>query len=221
MSGIADRNRERFTAVYARPCCEVFARVEEEGRTRIVGYAATYTGLSEDLGGFRTRVSPHAFDGVVITSDVRFLVNHNPDLLLGRTRSGTLSLASDERGLKFEAEPPDTEMARHYVEAIRRGDMDGCSFTCTVKEDRWDVADDLAVRTILEVSDLFDVGPVSFPAFLDTSVSSTVQASLDRARAAFAAGRRPGGMSAETLRLRLELARRRFPGPEQTHAHRR
>src|SRR5215467_2718732 len=202
--------REKFTVTFARPGIELYVAKDEDGKPRIGGYAATFTGLSEDLGGFRTRIARNAFDNALAGSDVRFLVNHDPNLLLGRTRSGTLSLAADDRGLSFEATPPDTPMAAHYLEAIRRGDMDGCSFSCTVKQDHWDLLGDDAIRTILEVGDLYDVGPVAFPAFPDTSVSATLRASIDAARAlaqASLSDHRRSGRSARRLRLRLELSR--------------
>jgi HK97 family phage prohead protease len=223
MSEIADKNGELFAAVFSKPQSELFARVEG-GRPRISGYAATYTGLSEDLGGFRTRIAPGAFDGVLGKApDVRFLINHDPSLILGRTLSGTLRLGSDDRGLSFDADPPDTPMTAHYLEAIRRGDMDGCSFTCYIARDKWAEIGDETVRTILEVSQLFDVGPVSFPAFPDTSLSASLQASSDRARASFAAGRRGGKTTAATLRLRLEVspfARHHFTPIGGDHADR-
>lgn len=147
----------------------------------IRGYAALYNTYSDDLGGFRTKIAPGTFDRVLPTADVRLLVNHDSNLLLGRTKSGTLRLTGDEKGLYFEGTPPQTDFAAHYIEAIRRGDMSGCSFSCDIDIDQWDFSGETPIRTIESVSALYDVGPVTIPAFPDTSVSAFA---LDAARRA-------------------------------------
>lgn len=138
--------------------------------TVLQGYAAKFGSLSQDLGGYRTTLAPTAFDEVLPGADVRFLVNHDPNQLLGRTKSGTLSLSTDETGLKFTANPPNTALAQHHIAAINRGDMDGCSFSCDIDDDDWDFDGPDPVRTINSVSALYDIGPVTFPAFTNTSV---------------------------------------------------
>jgi uncharacterized protein len=146
-----------------------------EGKTpKIVGYAAVFNSLSENLGGFREIIAPGAFDEALKKSDVRALINHDMNLLMGRTSSGTLTLSADETGLRMDIDPPDSEMARHYIANIERGDMTGSSFSFTTEPDGddWDEdADGRVVRTVRAVGDLYDVGPVVFPAYLDTSVA--------------------------------------------------
>jgi len=137
----------KSTIFFAEPHAEVFSAGDGQP-PKIRGYAALYNVYSEDLGGFRTRIAPGAFDRAVPGADVRLLVNHDSNLLLGRTRSGTLSLSTDERGLYFEGQPPQTDFAQHYVEAIRRGDMSGCSFSCDIDIDEWDFSGETAIRTV-------------------------------------------------------------------------
>lgn len=174
-------NRGKFTCFFAKPHCEAFAITDGE-RTIIRGYAAKFGAYSEDLGGFRTVIAPGTFDRVLPLADCRFLINHDANLLMGRTSSGTLKLSVDEVGLAFEGVPPSTDLAAHHVESIRRGDMDGCSFTCDIDIDEWDWSGETPIRTVKSVSALYDVGPVTFPAFASTSVSASASYALESAR---------------------------------------
>ena len=61
----------------------------------VVGYGAVFNSQSNDLGGFREFIAPGAFDGR-LEDDVRFLVNHDANLILARTTNGTLRLSVDE-----------------------------------------------------------------------------------------------------------------------------
>src|ERR1044072_676927 len=182
----------KSTIFFAEPHAEVFL-VGDGQPPKIRGYAALYNVYSEDLGGFRTRIAPGAFDRVVPGDDVRLLVNHDTNLLLGRTKSVTLSLALDDRGLYFEGQPPATGFEQ-YIEAIRRGDMDGCSFSCDIDIDEWDFSGETPIRTINGISALYDVGPVTVPAFSQTSVAAfgleSARAAFDRSAEAAAARRR-------------------------------
>lgn len=172
----------KATIFFARPHSELFA-ITEGDRTIFRGYAAKFGTFSEDLGGFRTTIAPGAFDRVVSLADTRLLINHDPNLLMGRTSNGTLKLSADAVGLHFEGVPPTTDLTAHYAELIRRGDMDGCSFSCDVDIDQWDWSGETPIRTIQSVSALYDVGPVTFPAFADTSVGAS-QFALESARRA-------------------------------------
>jgi len=139
----------------------------------IHGYAARFNRESVDLGGFVEQIRPGAFTKAAEKSDVRALKNHNADLVLGRTTAKTLKLAENSRGLKFDIAAPDTTTGRDTVEEIRRGDITGCSFSFMLADggDEWTEKNGVVMRTILEVDELFDVGPVTFPAYPDTSVA--------------------------------------------------
>ena len=151
----------------------------QAGAPKIVGYAAVFNTRSDLLGGFFVElIAPGAFDEV-LAQDTRGLFNHDPNYLLGRTTSGTLRLTVDERGLAYEIDTPDTLTIRDLVVApIARGDMSGSSFAMRVAPggDTWHEEDGVVVRTIYKVAELRDVGPVSFPAYPD---SSAAQRSLD------------------------------------------
>jgi len=147
-------------------------RSDGEPRT-IAGYAAVFNKDSEDMG-FVERIAPGAFKTALKTSDVRALVNHDPNLLLGRTESKTLRLTENARGLKFELDLPDTQAARDAAESIRRGDMTGCSFSFDLLPDgaTWKDEEGEVRRELTKIRTLFDVGPVTFPAYPDTTVAA-------------------------------------------------
>lgn len=147
------------------------------GGKGILGYAAVYDQLSDDLGGFREKILRGAFTRCLASDpDVRCLFNHNPELILGRTKSGTLDLSEDPNGLFFDCELPETSVGRDLRESVSRGDVDQCSFSFQVEGQNWreEKTPDGDVRTIRELTDvdLFDVGPVTFAAYPQTSVSA-------------------------------------------------
>jgi hypothetical protein len=147
---------------------------KEDGGRMISGYAARFNAWSEDLGGFRERLRPGAFAKALMGSDVRALYNHDSNNLpLGRVPR-TLRLMEDTRGLRFECDLPDTQFAKDLAESIKRKDITGCSFSFRVGEngDEWREKDGVTSRTISEVQEMFDVGPVVFPAYQSTSVSA-------------------------------------------------
>lgn len=186
--------------------------LEQDGATRIAGYAAVFDAWSEDLGGFREMIRPGAFRNALKTSDARAQFNHDPNYILGRQKSGTLTLREDEVGLWYEVTPPDTQQARHVIEAIKRGDVDGNSFMFTVALDdvRWD--GDIVRRVVEEVEDLYDVGPVVFPAYPQTSVSMRSRISeLQRTHEATTLGQAADDAAAREAerQARFDLMRRR------------
>lgn len=165
---------------------EVRAAPGANGGLRFTGYAAKFDTWSRDLGGFRERIAPGAFRDAIGRDDVRVLVNHNPNMVLGRTKSGTAKLEEDNTGLRFDVEAPDTSWARDLKVSVDRGDVDQCSFAFAVEEDgdEWHWAQpnsgELDERTLKKVK-LFDVSIVTFPAYEDTEASS--RSALDEARA--------------------------------------
>ena len=164
------------------PAQEIEMRVDDGDKPRLVGYAAKY-GVFTDLGWFREKIKAGAFDDALIDADVRCLKNHDVNLILGRTKSGTLRLESNKVGLRFDDDVPDTTTGKDALEEVRRGDISGCSFSFTVAEQNWKYFEDDAPpeRTIIKVGRLFDVGPVTFPAYPDTTVAAR---SLEAARQA-------------------------------------
>lgn len=151
-----------------------------KGPGTIVGYAAVFGKFSQDLGGFTEKIAPGAFSAV-LNQDVRALVNHSADKLLGRSKSGTLRMVEDELGLRVEIDLPDTQLGRDTAVEVGRGDMDGMSFSFTTDVDQWDWSGQTPIRTLVKIRDLYDVGPVVFPAYTDTSAAMR---SLDRSKPA-------------------------------------
>lgn len=162
----------------------------------IVGYAAVFNKLSEDLGGFREKIAKGAFTATLESGDdVRALVDHDTGKILGRNKSGTLKLEQNSKGLKATIKPADTQAGRDIMTSLERGDIDGMSFGFRTITDKWETVNDEEIRTLMEVK-LFDVSVVTYPAYPDTSVAVR---GLEQAREL----RKP---KIETLRMRLKLA---------------
>jgi HK97 family phage prohead protease len=147
---------------------ELELRQEPGEPLKIRGYAAVFNQLSVPLYGFRERILPGAFKKS-IDADVRALVGHDPSQIIGRTKSGTLILREDDHGLYAEIDPPNTHPGRDIVESIKRGDIDGMSIGFQVVKDKWSHEDKEQIRELHEV-ELFDVSPVTFPAYMQTEV---------------------------------------------------
>lgn len=145
----------------------------EDSKQIIRGHAAVFNQLSEDLGGFREQVAPGAFAEAIERDDVRALFNHDANFVLGRTLSKTLRLSEDSRGLAIEIDPPDTQAARDLLVSISRGDVSQMSFGFTIRPGGQDWAKDDEGRTIrtLKKVRLFDVSPVTYPAYPQTDVA--------------------------------------------------
>ena len=137
---------------------------EEEG---ITGYAAVFNKYSQDLGFFKEKIQPGAFKKTIKENDIRALINHDPNLIIGRTKNKTLELWEDDKGLGFNVKLPDTSYANDLRISIERKDITQNSFGFQTVQDEW--SNDGSKRTLLEVK-LFDVSPVTFPAYTQTSV---------------------------------------------------
>lgn len=139
---------------------------------KLVGYAAVFGPLSEDLGGFRERVAPGAFDASLEDdTDIRALVDHDTSKVIGRRSSGTLRVATDERGLRVEIDLPNTTYANDLRELMSRGDVSQMSFAFLVQPDgeKWEGRDEngVRIRTLTNVQ-LIEVSVVTIPAYPDT-----------------------------------------------------
>lgn len=147
---------------------------EAGGERRISGHPAVFNSWSLPIWDFRERVEPGAFADTIRSDDVVALFNHDPNLLLGRSRNGTLSLVEDARGLSMDVRLPDTTVARDTWELVKRGDVNGGSFGFEVIEDRWDRSSAPGLswdRTLLKVR-LWDVSPVVYPAYPASDMES-------------------------------------------------
>lgn len=174
----------------------------EDKPALITGHAAVFNQLSDDLGGFREQIAPGAFAKSITSRDVRALFNHNTDYVLGRRGAGTLRLAEDETGLGIEIDPPDTTYARDLLVSLGRNDINQMSFGFVAISDQWTKLDGEWVRTLLEI-DLYEVSPVTFPAYPQTSVSARSMDAWQQAKQADAPPERCYQDEQRRLRLRL------------------
>jgi HK97 family phage prohead protease len=175
------------------------AEFRAEDAPRVSGYAAVFDEETNIGGMFRERIAPGAFRSAIGRDDVVFLVNH-AGLPLARTRSGTLTLREDKRGLHIESEldgeDPDV---RAIVPKMRRGDLDKMSFAFRATKQEWDESGDIPLRTIYE-AELFDVSIVTEPAYGGTEIGL-------RARDAWLANRRAAAAVIAT-RMRMQARMR-------------
>lgn len=137
------------------------------------GYAAVFNSTT-DLGWFKEVIKPGAFTRALREKqDVRCLMNHDENFVLGRTKAGTLALSEDEQGLKFDCEFPDTQGARDLRTSMQRGDIDACSFGFSVTKQSWTQTqrEDGTMEEVRQIEDvdLFDVSIVTYPAYEATS----------------------------------------------------
>lgn len=140
------------------------------GEPVIEGYASVFDSWSEELGGnspFREKVVKGAFEETIQKDDIRALFNHDANYVLGRNKAGTLTLEEDDKGLRVRITPPNTQWAKDLLVSIKRGDITQMSFGFTVILDRWSYENNTDVRELLKVK-LFDVSPVTFPAYTQT-----------------------------------------------------
>lgn len=143
---------------------------DDTQQTKIVGYAAKFNQQSVDLGFFET-LDPHCFDNTDM-SDVVALINHDENLVLGRTTSGTLTLKVDDIGLYFEVIPSNTSYANDLIENMKAGNINQCSFAFVVADggDDWQYDDKTGImtRTVFDIAKLYDVSIVTYPAYTQT-----------------------------------------------------
>ena len=143
---------------------------ENDAGPVLTGYAAVFSTLSEDLGGFREQIRPGAFTKTLRERpDIRALWQHDAGMVLGRTRNKTLSLWEDEVGLGFRLYPPDSQWGRDAVESIRRGDVSEMSFGFRVVKDALVQTEPDVIRELVEVA-LHEISPVTFAAYTATEV---------------------------------------------------
>lgn len=140
-----------------------------EGR-RLSGYAARFNVTARIGDSFNETIKPGAFTNSLASgADVVALQDHRPDLLLGRTRSGTLTLAEDGQGLRFDLALPETTAANDLLELVKRGDVGGMSFGFVTLREAWPKPDQRELRAV----SLKEISVVSaWPAYEGTSVAA-------------------------------------------------
>jgi len=169
-----------------------FASVEtrDDANGMISGYAAVYYDGTPNTEyqlypGTVERIMPGAFArSVNQKDDARALFNHDTNMVLGRVSAGTLRLTEDNRGLKYEIDPADTTVYRDVAQFIKRRDVQGSSFAFNVTDEQPKKENGLRIREIRGV-ELFDVGPVTFPAYESTSTGVRMRGCTEEIEALF------------------------------------
>ena len=168
---------------------------------KVSGYAATFDNETVIGGYYKEKIASGAFADAVSSDDVRFLINHE-GLPLARTKSGTLKLTEDSRGLFIEADldlsDPDVQK---IASKMKRGDLDEMSFAFIPTVEKWDDSDDMPVRTLEKVN-LFDVAIVTYPAYGNTEIGIR---SLENHRKM---NIKPQSSAVKAARMRMKLALR-------------
>ncbi len=151
---------------------------------RLEGYAARFNSPALIGGAFTESITVGAFRSTLLRPDcdVLALVDHDMGKLLARTASGTLRLAEDGRGLRFDLDTPDTQLGRDTLTMVQRGDIRGMSFGFRVTDEAWPARDRRELRSV----ELVEISVIhSHPAYPSTEISARARAvctALDEAR---------------------------------------
>lgn len=191
ISNINLNAERRFLSINTKPIeFRDSAEEGEEGKAFIKGYAAVYESETMIYDGCMEKISKGAADDC-LNDDVRCLFNHNPNYILGRSTAGTLKFGSDDTGIWYENEL-DLSIDSHssLYKSMKRGDITQSSFAFVVKEQTWtDTKNDdgsyTYLRTITKFEMIYDVSPVTYPAYADTTVAArSVNSLIEEAKKA-------------------------------------
>ena len=187
---------------------EIRAENNEKNGDHITGRPIVYDSKT-NLGYFDEVIVSGALEETDL-KDVRFLVNHNTDMIpLARSRNNnensTMQLSPDEKGMGMRAnlDTENNSEARNLYSAVGRGDISGMSFMFTIDEERWeDLESDHPTRYILKIGKVFEVSAVTFPAYESTEISARDKLALESAKATLESVR---SLSLESDKDALEL----------------
>ena len=156
---------------------ETRARVTNEDTRTIRGYGIVFNKESVDLRAngrvFREVIRPEAVRGISM-ENILSMHNHRSERLLGTTQSGTMRTGVDSVGVWYEVDLPNAPTGHDVLESVRRGDTPGSSFQFDIRSDgdKWSMKDGRAFREVVQFNGVYEMGPVSEPAYPDTSISA-------------------------------------------------
>lgn len=191
---------------------EVRAEETDNGEKIITGRPIVY-GSRTNIGPFDEVIEPGALDSADLT-DVRFLVNHNTDMIpLARSRrnngNSTMKMTPDYQGLNLDFVKLDVEnntTSRALYSAVNRGDLTGMSFMFSVDDEEWEnLESDHPTRHIRAISSVVEVSAVTFPAYDATEINARNKEALENAKATLENVRNKRGRSVDTDNNILEL----------------
>lgn len=138
---------------------------------KLVGYVVKWNSRSQLIwGDFYEQFAPKAFsESLKNQPDIRALFEHDHKSLLGRTTSNTLILNEDDRGLRFELTPPDTQLGRDLLVSVDRGDIRGMSFGFIATSESWDFNQEPCLRTVTN-AEIYEVTVTSMPAYQESDI---------------------------------------------------
>jgi len=150
----------------------VFTETKDENKDAVsfIGRAIIYDSETSICDGVLEKIAKNAFEHSANTDDIRCLFNHDPNLVIGRTTSGTLKLKKQEDGIYFHVSPPNTEWSRNLIESVKRGDITQCSFGFTVDDEIFNTSSNGNICRTIRDGKLFDVSIVTYPAYEETVV---------------------------------------------------
>lgn len=180
----------------------VEVRDDKPDSRTITGYAAVFNKDSENFGWFIERIAPGAFEDV-LQNDTVALFNHDPNYPLARN-GVNLTLSEDEFGLKYRFEAPDTTIGNDLLANIRSGVIKQSSFAFTVAEQKWEEKEnEPSIRTIVKVKRLYDVSPVTYPAYPDTTVAARSLEAIKEQKEQKEDQNKPEGLTYHEARVRI------------------
>lgn len=187
---VSSMTGERELRMFGLDTLEIRAGTDNEDERWLTGHGVVYDVWSEDLGGFTELFEQGTFTDSIKRDDIRSLRDHNSTYILGRKKAGTLLLEEDKHGVRFDVLMADTSYGNDLVVSVERGDVTGCSiiFSVDKKGERWfvdgeevDFIDALMamwdekkhkVQRSISKAKLYDIGPVTFPAYPQTDVKA-------------------------------------------------
>lgn len=191
----------------------------EEDEYILTGTPIVFDEITE-LGWYKEKIDKNALKNTDL-KDVRFLVNHNTDMIpLARSRNNnsnsTMQMEVTESGMniRVKLDVDNNAEAKSLYSAVERGDITGMSFMFTVDSDQWeDLTADVPTRTILSIGKVFELSAVTFPAYEQTSIQArglaealeSAKASLESAKAAEKEKRDAVELAKAKLRLKIKM----------------
>ena len=210
---------KKYNDIMEKRIYNLETRVEttENNKDVVVGYGSVFNSRSENLGGFFEFISPTAItDETIKNSDVRALINHDPNLILARSKfgEGNLNLSIDETGLKYSYELPDTTYGRDLGVNLKNGNISQSSFAFTIAEggDSWTTDENgNDIRTINKIDRLFDISSVTYPAYNEASSDLVIaQRGLQKYKESIKRKDEENDLVKRSLaKLKIEIAKRK------------
>lgn len=168
------QTERRIETRESRPCVHgVEMRMTTDGQPELFGYALKWD-TEYRVGWFTERIARGALSEANM-SDVRILFNHDPNMVIARTASGTATVGLDDTGMYYRASIPNSPFGQNLIESLKRGDITQSSWAFSLKGggDKWEYKDGVGdLRTITAVDTVYDASPVTYPANPDTSVAT-------------------------------------------------